>query len=61
MAEKTFKELMVIAERVYAISRHEDREHATLTIVEALGMAYTDGCQDTLNEVQSVLSMSGVQ
>jgi hypothetical protein len=54
---KTFDDLMAIAKKVYADSRHQDRDHAELTIVEALGRVYSDGCQETLDEVQARLAV----
>ena len=60
MMVKPFEELKAAAERVYLQIRDEDRDHATLTILEALTKEYCDGQRRTLDEVEIQLLTRGL-
>jgi len=57
---KPFEELKSTAERVYQQIRDEDRDHATLTILEALTKEYCDGQKRMLDEVEIQLLTRGL-
>jgi len=57
---KSFEELKAVAERVYLQVRDEDRDHATLTILEALTREYCDGQKRMLDEVEIQLLTRGL-